>query len=329
MKYLKPFSKINELIKNTTLAKFYTDKIKNEVLDFTQTVKFGYKLNEINSMLSISNLQEHEIVNLVKILDKYKKITQKEDIILSHQRNDSCSIPERIQWVIFMKGKYTRRVKPEKYVYHYTLDENVVKDILKNGLIPKKHEQSKFWSKSASLEYPAAIFAVNGDEVVWNAGHILKIDTEGLSNKWWEDLNFAVGASPAIMTFDPIPPDHIELLDTDSELKRRKSQKIKSDEISKLKSEKKSLIRKELAEIIKSDKIDQLEDKLKQYAEVSGEDMDLEPLLMKSARIGNLETIKYLVSKVELRPTYLEFLIKKSGENPNPDVSEYIRNLKK
>jgi hypothetical protein len=42
-----------------------------------------------------------------------------------------------------------------------------------------------------------------------------------LKNKWWYDLNFPIG-SKLIMTFEPIGPEHLELLDFQEEVKRRR-----------------------------------------------------------------------------------------------------------
>ena len=107
----KEFHKINELISNPTLTKSYADKISKEILQFTDTVKFKYELNEVRSLLQVSNLKESEIPKLVKVLDKYKVILQKEDIILSYQQNDASFAQDRIQWNIFFKGKYTNSSK--------------------------------------------------------------------------------------------------------------------------------------------------------------------------------------------------------------------------
>ena len=111
-----------------------------------------------------------------------------------------------------------RRVKPLKFVYHQTSDTNI-NDILKNGLIPK--DSSNWTDKDKSLEYPPAIFCTNinleNTEDLFYGGEspdkkiTLKIDTSKIKNVWFNDLHFM--SDKHIMTFEPIPPDAISILD--------------------------------------------------------------------------------------------------------------------
>jgi hypothetical protein len=120
-------------------------------------------------------------------------------------------------WVVF-KSLYTQRVKPHRYVYHSVKNGP---SIMKNGLLPKGWVDSEDWSSNSFqtyLAYPPAIFATNkGLENIWRKNmDIWEIDTKDLSNKWWFDLNF-YGENDDyqhkhIMTFEPIPPEHLELV---------------------------------------------------------------------------------------------------------------------
>jgi hypothetical protein len=119
----------------------------------------------------------------------------------------------------FFKDLYTKRFSPPKYLYHVTKKKNR-KSIKKNGLIPMEFSKGNWTFESIRLYYPPTIFAsleshghyhgVLGDDV-W------RIDTTNLKNKWWEDLNFYEHENPKkeeidyVMTFEPIPPEHLEL----------------------------------------------------------------------------------------------------------------------
>ena len=116
-----------------------------------------------------------------------------------------------------LKEPKLKRVKPTKYVYHLTPEENV-EYILMDGL---KTEFSDSDSWGSELIYPDAIFAsLETDKFGMKSGDdvMLKIDTDMISNKWWVDLNFYLPnlnilTRDFIMTFDDIPPEAISLKD--------------------------------------------------------------------------------------------------------------------
>lgn len=122
-------------------------------------------------------------------------------------------------WVVF-KSLYTQRVKPDKLVYHCSSIQNR-ESIKKHGLIPKGWSESEQWGTNSFqiyLAYPPAVFATNkGLEDIWRKNEdIWEIDTEGLPNKWWFDLNFYGDNDDYqhkhIMTFEPIPPENLKLV---------------------------------------------------------------------------------------------------------------------
>lgn len=323
----KKFHKINELIRNSNLTRSYADKISKEIEQFTEKVKFKYELNQVRYLLIVSNLMESEIPRLIKVLDRYKMLLEKEDIILSYQQNDSCSKEDKIQWNVFFKGKYTRRVKPNRFIYHFSSSSEFVKNnILKNGLIPYKHSDSQTWLKNAALEYPNAIFAVNNDSQSWAAGHIFKIDTEGLTNKWWEDLNFEVGTTDLIMTFEPIPPSHIELLDTQQEIERRR-------EAASIRMQTLKKVNNEFEKLIMSNDLEGLKNKIeihkKDLSNSSNQisPISIENLLIKSSKFGSIDIVKFLVSKYNPNNKLVNAMIRRAEENKNTEVLNYLKSI--
>ena len=57
---------------------------------------------------------------------------------------------------------------------------------------------------------------------------IWKIDTINLSNKWWEDLNIDKSTG-AIMTFEPISPNNLSMLNFSEQTKLLKKIKENND----------------------------------------------------------------------------------------------------
>jgi hypothetical protein len=96
---------------------------------------------------------------------------------------------------VYFKNLYTEMVIPMRYIYHCSPVFNR-ESIKKYGLIPRGSDESAEWGSYKYLGYPPAVFATNsvGDEkTVWKIGYgvdIWQIDTNGLTNEWWYDLNF-------------------------------------------------------------------------------------------------------------------------------------------
>lgn len=114
-----------------------------------------------------------------------------------------------------IKEPKLKRVKPTKYIYHLTPEENV-EYILENGLTTEMSDSDNWGDE---LFYPNSIFAsMEGDKFGVKSGDdvMLRIDTTSLKNKWWVDLNFY---SPIvntlfrdfIMTFEDIPGEYISI----------------------------------------------------------------------------------------------------------------------
>jgi hypothetical protein len=218
MKYIKT---INELVKNPKLVSFYIKKI------FLEFKKIGLDIRKLEidkthrvfySYIFSNNLIENKLPAEM-ILKKYKNIFLKIDYILSYNiyeysedvLDDKSNFDvKKFRVYIHIKNSKTIRIKPNRYVYHYSSCDN--KDsILKNGLIPQKFSDSERWCETSALEYEDAIFAINGLDRKWNFvknADCWEIDTLNLKNKWWEDLNLG---NPYIMTFEPIPPEFIKL----------------------------------------------------------------------------------------------------------------------
>ena len=76
--------------------------------------------------------------------------------------------------------------------------------------------------ESMRLYYPPTIFVALEPTGHYNGllgDDVWEIDTTNLKNKWWEDLNFYRHLDPQkrkidyVMTFEPIPPENIKLLE--------------------------------------------------------------------------------------------------------------------
>jgi hypothetical protein len=112
---------------------------------------------------------------------------------------------------IYIKNIHTKRIKPNKFVYHYS--NPIYREMIKEqGLKTQKHIDSLDWNYSMRLSYPNAIFAVNSenDEKIWKKGDKWQIDTSK-TGAWLEDLNFK-DRKDLIMTFENIPPEAIKLI---------------------------------------------------------------------------------------------------------------------
>ena len=218
MKRLLTFDQLNEL-SNWNQVKFIIDLMWNDIKKLVN--EESYIENHFDSSTMISFTYSKDGLTQEQIDDKLKKIekiTKKYynsllhlNIILSKLRtfNYNNTI------TIYIKNLHTKRVKPKKYIYHCS-DRKNRNSILKDGLIPKQHSESKYKNQQ-SLVYPPSIFTTNrGLDSVWNTDSdtdLWEINTENLPNKWWYDLNLyknSVDATKYIMTFEPIPPEFIK-----------------------------------------------------------------------------------------------------------------------
>jgi hypothetical protein len=218
MKYIKVFENfehISELVKNTKLISSYLDDIKKMVIEINPNVRFDKELQTSTPqrfLLTISYLEESDLSELEKNITTWKKKLLEESIILSYSRNNSSPIESRIQYYVVIKDLLTKRVKPNRFLFHFTNSDTT--SILSKGLIPKESSDSEKWTVP-TLAYIPAIFAVNSFNArnMWGGKNIILIDTENLPNKWWYDLNFDA-REPLIMTFDPIPAKYLKLIDS-------------------------------------------------------------------------------------------------------------------
>ena len=190
---------------NFFILKMWNELSKVGAKDIEEYPKTEYEPNNIRF-----NYREINESDLIEILKKYEKILLKVNIYMAY-------IFEGGRCIIYFKSLFTGRVKPNEFIYHVSLEKNR-ESILKNGLVLKSSSDSSMWNDAAKLSYPPSVFATNSDIYnVWHAGDdIWQIDTKGLPNKWWYDLNFFYSGNKRdkmyIMTFDPIPADHLKLL---------------------------------------------------------------------------------------------------------------------
>jgi hypothetical protein len=104
-------------------------------------------------------------------------------------------------------------VEVGKYLYHGTSPYNR-KNILKNGFILKTDR----YNRPVGDGYEDAIFATNSDnEKNWyfttkEHKDIWRIDTSKIKNVWYRDQNMLRANHFHVVTYEPIPPEALELL---------------------------------------------------------------------------------------------------------------------
>jgi hypothetical protein len=209
IKNINQINYINEKVKNEKYAYYILNQIRDKIKLILNKydVYFSYSIitskNYIKLQLNFDwPLEFNTIHNMLK---KYKNKLLNNHIILSYYY-DNRSI------IVYYKEIFEKRIKPEQYLYHVTLYDNV-DSIMKNGLIPKSSKESKMWNDSASLEYLPAVFATSKNNL-WsminsNEYTLLIIDTTKIKNKWYIDANIQDGDH--FITYEPIPPEAIQI----------------------------------------------------------------------------------------------------------------------
>lgn len=223
MKYILP---INEFVKNEKFT-FYLinkmiDNIKSKFNLEDEDIYVERNRNNINNITHVNiyleDILENDLNKINNFLNKYTKIFEKNELLLTYNFRKTTHIGDliRYDYEITIKSDKLQRIKPPKYVYHSTKQQNV-NDILLNGLIPKS---GKHWN--SELEYKPAVFATTNINHTWNYfgnSVLLQIDTENLDNKWYVDLNLNKYNHPKekdndfIMTYEPIPAKFIKIID--------------------------------------------------------------------------------------------------------------------
>ena len=222
--------KIFETLQNIEFVRQELKKMLMEFQSFLTIRNDNFKVEKRQvywklELINIESLKEpsDEILNQVRnIFSKYKQLFEDNNIIFEfkEQKTSEIDILDNFEfeptgkfyynYIFYVKDKFTTKITPNRFVYHYSKKENR-ENILKNGLIPKSSKESSDWNKDLELSYPNAIFAINDDENVWRPTDKWKIDTTNLNIVWYSDLNFT-NRKEFIMTFEPIPPEYLELM---------------------------------------------------------------------------------------------------------------------
>ena len=219
------FCQLNEMVKNERRAQALALEICRKSKEICPSCSPEAEMGQASMLAVISNVDRRDMAAIESMLSAMRPEMEKQDLVLSWSENTGAPAAKSPQIVAHIKSAHTIRVKPPRYVYHYTNAD--AESILDKGLVPRPSSSSDRWRRNAALEYPAAIFAIADDETQWGGKALLEIDTEGLENRWWRDLNFSVG--PAIMTFEPIPADHIRKISEEERKARSQAKKAQAD----------------------------------------------------------------------------------------------------
>ena len=226
MKYIKS---INEYLnpEKQTYIKWLNNSILKEIEKLD--MKISYEGNTLSSLsFHIEYLKSNDLKMNIKliynIIYKWKKYILEKDNIIMMIYSDIYH-DNTIRFNLKYKNLKIKRIKPLRYVYHQTKKSNL-NSILEYGLVPK--DSSKWTDDDWTLEYPPAIFASNlNDPKKYDLFHYgdndiitIKIDTTKIKNKWFSDLNLEdyentikkKNREEYIMTFDPIPPQALEII---------------------------------------------------------------------------------------------------------------------
>jgi len=243
MKRLMSFKSLNEAIHNESLViheikRMFSEiskinPLKKDNLSFDNNIekdKRGKDTKEFHFILQ--RIDPKFQSKIEKIMKKYQSVVfPKIDIIMKYKEHRHADMKLKdgddpldftvldtytLSYTVYLKNIYIQRVKPSRFVYHCS-DKKNRNSIKKNGLIPKSDKESKIWQYQSDVIYPAAVFATNN--TLWDATNdVWVIDTKGLPNKWWYDLYFRKESNDGkILTFEPIPPSHLELIDKQKE----------------------------------------------------------------------------------------------------------------
>lgn len=224
------FEELFESISNQKLAEYYINKLISEIeknFNFDQKLKF-YKTQKYFTLI-IPITKYVNTGGLCAYVDMFDKQSLKilENIIKKYQRNiihTNILLSYKILKNgidICLKNLYTQRYLPSGFLYHVSYPQ-FREEIKKYGLIPHGHDEGHYKTQNV-LYYPPAIFA-SPSEIIWlGGGDIWKIDTAKIDNKWWLDLNITEEKTKRyLMTFEPIPPENLELIKFKKEPKKTK-----------------------------------------------------------------------------------------------------------
>ncbi len=227
MKYILP---LNEYINpnKEIYLKWLSNAILKDVFKLNIPIETydDIRRDGFSFIMTCSTLDDlkNNIKKVMRILKHWKKYCLEHDnlIIMVGYIDFEHSISAK--FIIRYKTLKIKRIKPLKFIYHQTKKENI-ESILKNGLIPK--DSSAWMDEDKSLEYPPAIFVNNisylDDKEMFHSKTeeyiVLQINTTKIKNKWYADLNLSNDDKirrfkpiKYIMTFEPIPPEAIRVI---------------------------------------------------------------------------------------------------------------------
>ena len=208
---------LKEYMSNVKLIEGYVTELANDLKKLVPDVDVEfYNSQDSNFYVSILNFDEdRDSLKINKLLRNWKKNLLDYGIIMGFEQQSKKRYPQS-QFLVSFKSINTRRIKPNRFVFHNSSIEPSI--ILREGLMPISSEKGN-WSHH-NLAYPPAVFAANTYEDLWGGKYTYVIDTSKISNSWWYDLNeFKVDymdhSRKSIMTFEPVSPDAIAIIPFD------------------------------------------------------------------------------------------------------------------
>lgn len=214
---------VKEAVRNAMLLKSILRKMVKEIGDGIVKGPVEYDRRNVDHRLHLGNVPQEHYERVENIIKRYVDIMHHNGYIMSYSKSkradmewtdDLIGTPLdtfHVDFIITLKDQHTQRIKPQRYVYHFSPFSNR-ESILKRGLIPSPWSDSGNWSHVSDVAYNAAVFAVNTDKDSWGqkGWDRWRIDTSMIPNKWWHDMNFHQRPD-LVMTHDAIPPEALRL----------------------------------------------------------------------------------------------------------------------
>lgn len=217
---------INEIVSNELLLRSSIRSMLNDIQSRlpTKVTRGQVELETSHNShwkLEVKHVAEDSYEIFERELKKYISLFDRNGTLMNYSKHKQGNVKMgsdlditpvdgfTVTFIMSFKDKTTQRIVPSRFIYHFSKPENR-SSIEKVGLEPRGWGDGSNWTHVPHLKYEPAVFAVNTENGVWGykGWDKWRIDTQGLPNKWWQDLNFK-DRKDLVMTFDPIPASHL------------------------------------------------------------------------------------------------------------------------